>query len=161
MLQNVEAEMKMNRSISSNSVPDRGEQADWLQTRPGERCLIRMLAADTNGAYSLVEIVSEPGDGTPLHVHQNEDEHLLVLEGTARFAIGDKIFDADAGAMVTLPRNIPHAWGNRSGSRLRIAATAYPGGVEEVLRIIAGGVGIDIPALAERFGVVPLGPAPF
>ena len=151
----------MNRSISSNSVPDRGEQADWLQTRPGERCLIRMSAADTNGAYSLVEIVSETGDGTPLHVHQKEDEHLLVLEGTARFAIGDKIFDADAGVMVTLPRDIPHAWGNRSGSRLRIAATACPGGVEEVLRIIAGDVGIDIPALAERFGVVALGPAPF
>ena len=133
-----------------------------MQTRAGERCLIRVPAADTNGAYSLVEIVSEPGDGTPLHVHQNEDEHLFVLEGTGRFAIGDKIFDAEAGTMVTLPRNIPHAWGNRSSSRLRIAGIAYPGGVEEALRIIAGGgVLIDVPALAERFGVIVLGPAPF
>src|SRR5262249_28796207 len=112
-------------------------------------------------------IVSEPGDGTPLHVHQNEDEHLLVLEGTARFALGDRIFDAEAGTMVTLPRNIPHAWGNRSGSRLRIAGIACPGGVEGVLRVIAGGgvvtghVVIDIPALAESLGVIALGPAPF
>ena len=85
-----------------------------------------------------------------------------MLEGTARFAVGDKIFDAEAGTMVTLPKNIPHAWGNRSGSRLRIAGICYPGGVEEVLRIMAGGgVVIDIPALAERFGVIALGPTPF
>ena len=152
----------MSRSVSSNSLPDRAEQANWLQTRPGERCLIRVPAADTSGVYSFVEIVSEPGDGTPLHVHQNENEYLFVLEGTARCALGDKIFDAEAGTMVTLPKGIPHAWGNRSGSRLQIAGICYPGGVEEALCIIAkGDVAIDIPALAERFGVIALGPAPF
>ena len=151
----------MNHSVSSNSLPDRNERANWLQTRPGEFCLIRVPAADTNGVYSFVEIVSDPGDGTPLHVHQNEDEYLFVLEGTARVAVGDKIFDAEAGTMVTLPRNIPHAWGNRSDLRLRIAGICYPGGVEEALRIVAGGGSIDIPALAERFGVVAFGPAPF
>jgi hypothetical protein len=78
-----------------------------------------------------------------------------------RFAVGDKIFDAEAGTMVTLPKNIPHAWGNRSDSRLRIAGICYPGGVEETMRIIAEGGVTDIPALAERFGVIVLGPAPF
>ena len=151
----------MNHSVSSNSLSERNERADWLQTRPGERCVIRVPAADTNGAYSLVEIVSEPGDGTPLHFHQNEDEYLVVLEGTARFAVGDRMFDAEAGTMVTLPNNVPHAWGNRSDSRLRIAGICYPGGVEETLRIIAGGGMIDISALAERFGVIALGPTPF
>jgi len=82
----------MSQSASSTSLPDRNKPAEWSQTRPGERCLIRVPAADTNGAYSLVEIVSDPGDGTPLHVHQNEDEYLFVLEGTARFALGDKVF---------------------------------------------------------------------
>ena len=86
---------------------------------------------------------------------------LFVLEGTARVAVGDEVFDAEPGAMVTLPRNIPHAWGNRSDLRLRIAGICYPGGVEEALRVVAGGGLIDIPALAERFGVVALGPAPF
>src|SRR5262249_38097238 len=104
----VKVETDMRGSDSSNSLPDCDEEADWLQTRPGERCLIRVPAVNTNGAYALVEIVSEPGDGTPLHVHRNEDEYLFVVEGTARFALGDKIFDAEAGTMVTLPRNIPH-----------------------------------------------------
>ena len=148
----------MSHSISSISLPDRNV---WLQTRPGERCLIRVPAADTNGVYSFVEIVSEPGDGTPLHVHQNEDEYLFVLEGMGRFALGDRIFDAEAGTMVTLPKNVPHAWGNRSTSKLRIAVICHPGGAEDAMRIIAKGEVVDISALAAKFGVTVLGPTPF
>ena len=59
-------------------------RSEWLQTRPGERCSSRIPAADTNGAYSVVEIVSDPCDGTPIHIHQNEHEHFVILEGTAR-----------------------------------------------------------------------------
>src|SRR5258706_13349648 len=96
-----------------NATPiSREDRAEWLQTRPGERCLIRVAAADTNGAYSVVEIVSSPGDSTPMHVHQNEDEHILVVEGMAQIACGDKTFDAAAGSAVILDKNIPHAWGN-------------------------------------------------
>ena len=63
--------------------------------------------------------------------------------------------------MVTLPRNIPHAWGNRTNAKLRMAFIVYPGGVEEALRIIAKGEVVDIPALAAKFGVTVLGPTPF
>jgi mannose-6-phosphate isomerase-like protein (cupin superfamily) len=73
------------------------DRRKWLQTRPGERCFIRVAAADTDGAYSVVEIHSLPGDSTPMHVHQNEEEHIFVLEGTARVARGDETFDAPAG----------------------------------------------------------------
>lgn len=151
----------MSHSVSSIFLPDRNEQASWLQTRPGERCLIRVPAADTNGAYSFVEIISAPGDGTPLHMHQNEDEHLIVLEGVARVALGERVFDAEAGSLVTLPKNVPHAWANRSTALLRIAVIAYPGGVEEVLRAIACDKDVDVPALARNFGVIPIGPTPF
>ena len=151
----------MNHSVSSNSLPNRNERANWLQTRPGEFCLIRVPAAHTNGAYSFVEIVSLHGDGTPLHVHQNEDEYLFVVEGTARFALGDKQFDAAAGTMVTLPKNVPHAWGNRSSSKLRIAGICCPGGAEDAMRIIAEGNVTDLPALAAKFGVTVVGPTPF
>ena len=70
---------------------------EWLETRPGEHCLIRVSAKETQGLYSLVEIVSDPGDGTPMHTHEREDEHIAVLEGTARIAYGDKVFDSQAG----------------------------------------------------------------
>jgi quercetin dioxygenase-like cupin family protein len=152
---------EMSRSVSRTSRPDRFTQNDWMQTRPGERCLIRVPSTDTGGVYSFVEIVSEPGDGTPMHVHQNEDEFLFVLEGTVRCALSDKVFDSEAGTMITLPRNIPHAWGNRSSSILRLAFFVYPGGVEEAMRVIARGHVTDLAAMAKTFGVNVLGPTPF
>jgi mannose-6-phosphate isomerase-like protein (cupin superfamily) len=116
-------------------------KSEWLQTRPGERCLIRISAADTNGAYSVVEIVSDHGDGTPIHIHQNEDEHfIIILGGTARIASGEKIFDAAAGTAVTLSKGVPHAWCNLSNSPLRMVVISTPGDIEEILRLIAKGV---------------------
>ena len=113
------------------------DQGEWLQTRPGERCLIRVAAAETNGAYSVVEILSQPGDSTSMHVHQNEDEHFLILEGTARVVRG--------GAAVT-------------NGALRLLARCWRGGCEEALRVIARGGDVDIDALAKKFGISVVGP---
>jgi mannose-6-phosphate isomerase-like protein (cupin superfamily) len=135
--------------------------AEWLQTRSGEQCLIRVPTAATGGIYSFVEIVSDPGDSSPMHVHENEDEHIIVLEGTARIARGNEIFDAESGKLVTLPRDIPHAWGNRSNLPLRVAVIAFPGGCEDVLRAIARGDVTDLPALAVKLGISHVGPTPF
>jgi mannose-6-phosphate isomerase-like protein (cupin superfamily) len=133
-------------------------QDEWLQTRPGERCLIRVAATQTNGAYSVVEITSQPGDSTPMHVHQNEDEHFLILEGIARVVCGDETFDAPAGTIVALPRHIPHAWGNATNSTLRMVVTCWPGGCEAILPLIARGGDLDVKALGAKFGVRRVGP---
>jgi quercetin dioxygenase-like cupin family protein len=133
----------------------------WLATRPGEHCLIRVSAKDTQGLYSVVEIVSDPGDGAPMHIHEREDEYIVVLEGTARIAYGDKVFDSHAGDVVTFRKGIPHAWGNRSSAPLRMAVLACPGGIEAILELIVNAKPADIPALAETFRVRNVGPAPF
>jgi mannose-6-phosphate isomerase-like protein (cupin superfamily) len=117
-----------------------------------------VAAAETNGSYSVVEILSDPGDSTPLHVHQNEDEHLLILEGTGRIVRGNETFDAPAGTTIALPRHIPHGWGNASGSILRMVVTCWPGGCEAILPLIARGGEIDVKALGAKFGVSGVGP---
>ena len=132
--------------------------AEWLQTRPGERCLILTSAADTGGAFSVVEIISQPGDGTPVHIHRNEDEHFIILEGTARFLYGDKTFDLAAGSSVSAGKNIRHAWCNPFHSPFRMLAIASPGGCEEALRMIANGDVTDKLALAKQFDIEVLGP---
>ena len=153
--------MKFEQKQTPSNGPYTQENQKWLDTRLGEHCLIRVSAKDTHGLYSLVEILSDPGDGTPMHVHEREDEHFAVLDGTARIAYGDKVFDGQAGDVVTLRRGIPHAWGNRSNAPLRIAVLVSPGGVEEILNLIANGNQADVPALAERFHVRNIGPTPF
>ena len=149
-----QGQMRLNR-------PYPQAKGEWFETRPGEHCLIRVSAKDTRGLYSLVEIVSDPGDGTPLHIHEKEDEHIAVLEGTVRIAYGDKVFDCHAGDVVTLRKGIPHAWGNRSSAPLRMAVLACPGGIEAILELIVNAKPADIPALAETFRVRNVGPAPF
>ena len=52
--------------------------------------------------------------------------------------------------MVTLPKNIPHAWGNRTTAKLRMAFIVYPGGAEDALRIIAKGEVVDLPAIGRE-----------
>ena len=147
--------------MTSSVTLEHDDSAEWLQTRPGEQCAIRVTSEDTRGLYSLVEVISGPGDGTPMHIHQDEDEHLLVLEGTARIAYGDSVFDLEAGNIATLLRGVPHAWGNRSSSRLRIAVIAVPGGCEQALQIIAKGGDIDLQAVAQQFKIQGVGPTPF
>jgi uncharacterized protein YjiS (DUF1127 family)/mannose-6-phosphate isomerase-like protein (cupin superfamily) len=79
------------------------DQGERMQTRPRERCLLRVAAAETKGAWSAVEILSHPGESTPMHVHQNEDEHFLVLGGTAHVARVDETFDAPISTAITRP----------------------------------------------------------
>lgn len=129
---------------------------EWLESRPGERFRICTSAAETNGAYSVVEIVAEPGYGTPLHIHENEDEHFIVLEGTAQIVSGYETFEAGVGASLPLRKGIPHAWGNQSKSPVRLLVTCVPGGIEESLLMSANGV--DVSAVAERFAVRVVGP---
>ena len=98
--------MKLEDRQTPINEPYTQTKGEWLETRPGEHCLIRVSAKDTQGLYSLVEVVSDPGDGTPMHIHEREDEHIVVLEGTARVAYGDKVFDSQAGEVMTLRKGI-------------------------------------------------------
>jgi quercetin dioxygenase-like cupin family protein len=140
------------------SAKDGNNGAEWLTARPGEHFCVRVPAKATDGAYSVTEIVADPGDSTPLHVHSKEDEYVLVLEGTARIVLGQKRLDATAGETVELKRGIPHAWGNATKEPIRLLITATPGGCEEALVFISRGGKIDLPTLAAQFGVTPLGP---
>jgi Cupin domain len=93
-----------------------------------------------------------------MHLHQNEDEHFIILEGTARIVSGDKTFDAAAGTAATLIKGVPHAWCSLFGSPLRMVVIASPGGIKEILPLIAKGGDIEIKALSEKFGVRNVGP---
>ena len=116
------------------------------------------IRGDTNGAYSVVEIVSDARDGTPMHIHQIEDEHFIILEGTAGIASGDKTLTPQRGRLSPSARASPMPWRNLSGSPLRMVVIASPGGIEEILPLIAKGGDIDIKALSEKFGVRNVGP---
>jgi quercetin dioxygenase-like cupin family protein len=129
------------------------ETGEWLTARPGELFCIRIPAASTGGKYSVTEIVSIPGDRTPLHVHAKEDEYAVVLDGIAQIVYGEEVIHAEAGTSIFLKRGIPHSWGNPTDKPIRLLMIATPGGCEEALRIISRGGPIDYQALHERFQI--------
>lgn len=57
------------------------------------------------------------GEGPNLHVHPY-DEIFHILEGRAKFTVGDQTFEAEAGAVVIGPANVPHAYKNLGPGRL-------------------------------------------
>ncbi|WP_246041302.1 cupin domain-containing protein [Peteryoungia ipomoeae] len=51
------------------------------------------------------------GEGPALHVHPY-DETFIVIEGRARFYVGDQVIDAEAGDVVFGPKGVPHRFEN-------------------------------------------------
>ena len=96
-------------------------------------------ASDTNGAYCLMEVLLQPGNEPPPHVHTREDELFYVIEGNFDAFAGEERFSVGAGGCVFLPRLKPHAFVIRS-PELRMLALFSPGGIEDSFRVI------DVPA---------------
>lgn len=57
------------------------------------------------------------GKGPSLHVH-TYDEVFIIRQGRARFTVGGKTIDAEAGEIVFSPANVPHKFENLGPGRL-------------------------------------------
>ena len=58
------------------------------------------------------------GEGPKLHVHPY-DEVFVVVEGHARFFVGDEVIDAEAGDVILGPKGVPHRFENLGPGRLQ------------------------------------------
>jgi quercetin dioxygenase-like cupin family protein len=151
----------MTSSKRSTKVPtiDHQSNGEWSQTTPGERFIIRTSVEETKGAYTMLEVIADPRNGVPMHIHTNEDEHFIVLEGTLRIANGDTTLDAQAGTAITISKGVPHAWCNLTDGSVRMLIIFSPGHIEGLFREVAAGKSEDdIEALADKFGCLIVGP---
>lgn len=160
-----------------NPLTGRSEAATVRRADDGEvlwfrenRMIIKLRAADTRGAYGLVEAWAPAGSGPPLHVHRHEEETFWILSGRLRIRCGDEEFSAQAGESVLLPRGLPHAFVVEGDKPAHLLTVITPGGGEEFFALAggpAGGPGLpppsppDIPALQRAgaaLGIETLGP---
>jgi mannose-6-phosphate isomerase-like protein (cupin superfamily) len=150
--------MTSQKTVAARLTPDQ-DTGEWLEVTPGERFRVRTPSAQTAGAYSVIEIVADPGNGVPLHIHSREEEHFIVLEGTLDIANGDRRWDAVAGTSITVKRGVPHAWCNPSDTPLHMLVIFSPGHIDELFRAAAGIDDVDkITAIAARYGTQLIGP---
>jgi mannose-6-phosphate isomerase-like protein (cupin superfamily) len=146
--------------ISGEALPN-GDQSngEWLQITPGERFKIRTSAQETEGAFATLELVADPRNGVPMHIHNNEDEHFIVLEGILHIANGDETLDAPTGTTVTVTKGVPHAWCNLSDTPLRMLIVFSPGHIEGRFKEVTARQSDDITAILDKFGCLVVGPA--
>jgi mannose-6-phosphate isomerase-like protein (cupin superfamily) len=153
----------MNSKNSSKAPLNANERKDkWSEVTRGERYIIRTTSEEANGAYSMLEVIADPRNGVPMHVHDNEEEHFIILEGKALIANGDSRAEVGAGASISIGKGVHHAWCNPSeDTPLHMLVLFTPGGLEELFRRNAGTEPADMIALADKLGTRITGPALF
>ena len=90
----------------------------------------KATSGQSGGALTVIEGVSAPGAGPPLHVHREQDEFIYTLDGMFRVRLGDDLIEALPGSFVFIPRDTPHTWQNIGDGLSRFVATLVPASVE-------------------------------
>jgi quercetin dioxygenase-like cupin family protein len=94
---------------------------------------IKLTAADSGGAMTVVEVTEPPGAEAPLHVHHREDEAFVVLEGRVTLEVGGERVAAGPGDVAYGPRDVPHRYVvGPEGCRMLFVCT--PAGFEDLVR---------------------------
>lgn len=72
---------------------------------------VKVSGSDSDGDLAIFEQTSlSQGKGTPLHIHNAQDEIFYVIEGAYKFQVGNDKYDLKTGDSIFLPRQVAHAW---------------------------------------------------
>ena len=160
-------------SKRSALVLDRGKgEALWFNN---DVLTFKATAAQTDGAFAVVEELARRGKVTPLHTHPDVEETFYILEGEALLHVDGSELRLSAGSFASVPRGVPHAYMVTSEvARVLVMITPGSEAMEAFFRDAGepaetqelppdGPLDIErIGAAAERTGAVEiLGPPPF
>jgi mannose-6-phosphate isomerase-like protein (cupin superfamily) len=128
--------------------------------------MVKADAAQTGGAFSLLEASEPPNFGPPLHVHDDAAEAFYVLEGEYLIYIADQVHRCPAGSFIYIPAGLEHGFrvGESESRKLNIYVPgAMVGYFDELKAGAAAGAAPDdaaLTAMAARHGMRVLGPVP-
>src|SRR5215204_7743831 len=108
--------------------PGAGGRSRWVL---GELVTHKIRSCQTGGAYSLFEVTTQPGAGSPHHVQHREDESFYVLEGEFEFLLHGHTLIAGASSLLYVPKGTLHAHRNVGEGVGRLLVTQTPGGLYE------------------------------
>ena len=110
----------------------------------------------TDGAFSMTEYLSKPGNEPPAHVHDREDEFICVLEGRLDAYIGKEVFSAGQNEGVYFPKFVPHTFRILT-PQLRMLIWISPGGFERYFRDMSEPArSLGLPEHAVNYGEVDM-----
>lgn len=87
----------------------RNDAAREVPWRPGYRTFV--LAGKEQGISCSSSLsLLEPGAGAPLHFHPEDDEIIIVTEGTLEFRLGAERQIVGPGHTISIPAGTPHGF---------------------------------------------------
>jgi quercetin dioxygenase-like cupin family protein len=75
----------------------------------------------------IAEVTLAPRTEGPIqHRHAEHDEGFYVVSGTARFTVGEAVYEASPGTLVMVPPGAPHTFANPGDEPLVMVNTFTP-----------------------------------
>ncbi|WP_329474791.1 cupin domain-containing protein [Kribbella sp. NBC_01484] len=131
---------------------------------PGEHWLFKAVASNTGGLFDFMVGPVERFTGPPLHVHAEQSDTFLVLEGHLTIQIVDEMHELGPGDFATVPPGVPHTFDNvqDGGEQVLAVNVMVPGGLhaffEKRAEVGDGASREELRGLAETFGMTVVGP---
>lgn len=144
-------------------VRDDVDPVHWI----GEQGRFLLRSEDTGGLFSFFEVTTAPGGGPPLHLHDDHDEALYVVEGEYEIKVAERTVTGRPGTLAYTPRGTAHRFRNLTDVPSRLLVIASPGGherfFEELSAVLTAGPPdpTKLAAVAKKHhitGLEPFGP---
>lgn len=149
--------MTIHETLEAGYALDPAAALERLDMGGGSLLSLKVSGRQSNGRVTVLEGVVVHG-GPPLHVHDVEDEVVLVLEGQLSYRVGDETGTLGAGGTLWFPRGIPHAVAALAGAPCRFVTVVTPSGIEDFFRAqrdYLASLAPGAPPDAGRLGSVP------
>ena len=167
--------MNQNNTLPSNDQPYVVAAGDGEHMHFLNHLATTKVKGSGVATMAAVEFEAPRGFGPPLHLHDDDDELIVVLDGEIVFRSGERESTASAGGMAFLPRGIPHSFQVLSPSARFLSVTASTGAsatfdsfVEELgeplpNRELPAPIEIDggrVASVGAKYAITTLGPPP-
>ena len=109
------------------------DSLEELDMGGGSMLWLKVTGQESRGLVTVLSGVVHSG-GPPLHVHESEDEVVIVMEGELDYQVGDERGALTSGGMLWFPRRVPHAVANLGHEPCRFITVVTPSGIEDFFR---------------------------
>ena len=117
----------MSASTARNSLVRASEDGQRRWFFGGGLHIWKATAEETDGAFLLFEDRMDHGKVTPLHLHPDSDETMIVLEGQILMHLDGQEHIVRAGGITSAPRGVPHAFKVSGVDGARLLCLHTPG----------------------------------
>ena len=142
--------------------PGGGPNYNWSR----DHTFVKVSAADTGGAFALMEDNLKREFSLGLLLHRQHAETFYILEGSTDFYIDGDWMTAGPGTTVHIPPGIPHALDLPGGQTGKLLMIFQPAGFDQYLAELAKLTEKDFSdekrmrELDEKYDIVNLGGVP-